>query len=512
MNGSGVHTQCLRILLLPRALVLVLMMTGLGFAEVPPPEPAQEGTAHETQGPIPAGELRHRPGQSPAFFQTPSEWWKTPLNWETGAGRSYFLPIAEIPVYLLLLNQYDRHFTEPKDVYRTTGDTFRQHLTDSKWVLDKDQFSVNQFLHPYGGSIYYGLARSAGLNFWESFLYSSAGSFLWEMGGEKTDPSVNDMIATPIGGSFMGEPFFRMASLLLETEDGRPGFWRELGAAVISPPTGLNRLAFGNKFDAVFPSHRPATFMRLQVGGTLSSSSRNVSSSVKEHGAVGDFTFTYGLPGKPGYSYARPFDYFDFHVTAVTANTLESLNTRGLLLGRAYESGDATRGVWGLFGSFDYISPQVFRVSSTALSLGTIWQSWLSRLVTLQGTALAGAGYGAAGSIRRTEERDYHYGTTPQGLLALRLIFGDRAMIDLTGREYYVSSLLASEQGEENILRGEGSFTLRVIGQHAVALRYLVSHRDAHYPNVEFRNQTVETICLMYVLLGSSGFGAVEWQ
>jgi hypothetical protein len=332
------------------------------------------------------------------------------------------------------------------------------------------------------------------------------------MGGETTDPSINDMIATPIGGSFMGEPFFRMASLLLETEDGRPGFWRELGAAVISPPTGLNRLAFGNRFDAVFPSNQPATFMRLQVGGTLTSSSQNVRSSVEPHGAVGDFTFTYGLPGKPGYSYGRPFDYFDFHVTAVTANALESLNTRGLLLGRAYASGDATRGVWGLFGSYDYISPQVFRVSSTALSLGTTWQSWLAPAVALQGTALAGAGYGAAGRIQRTEERDYHYGVTPQGLLVLRLIFGDRAMIDLTGREYFVSDVLASEQGEENILRGEGSFTLRVFGQHGIALRYLVSQRNAQYPNVALRDQAVETISLMYVLLGSSGFGAVEWR
>ena len=509
---SRVYIQRPRILLLPSALALALIMVGQGLAEVRAPEPAQQGPAPEIQGPIPAGEPRNRSGLSAPFFQTPSEWWNTRLNWETGAGRSYFLPAVEIPAYLLLLNQFDRHFVEPKAVYQTTFDTFWQHVTDPHWVIDNDQFSVNQFLHPYGGSIYYGLARSTGLNFWESFLYSSAGSYLWEMGGETTDPSINDMIATPIGGSFMGEPFFRMASLLLETEDGRPGFWRELGAAVISPPTGLNRLAFGNKFDAVFPSHQPATFLRLQLGGTLTSSSQNVSSSVKEHGAVGDFTFTYGLPGKPGYGYTRPFDYFDFHVTAVTANTLESLNTRGLLLGRTYESGDATRGVWGLFGSFDYISPQVFRVSSTALSLGTTWQSWLSHAVALQGTALAGAGYGAAGSIQRTEERDYHYGATPQGLLALRLIFGDRAMIDLTGREYYVSSLLASEQGEENMLRGEGSFTLRVIGQHGVALRYLISHRDAQYPTVEYRDQTVETISLMYVLLGSSGFGAVEWR
>ena len=180
------------------------------------------------------------------------------------------------------------------------------------------------------------------------------------------------------------------------------------------------------------------------------------------------------------------------HVTAVTANTLESLNTWGLLFGRPYVSGESTRGVWGLFGSFDYISPQVFRVSSTALSLGTTWQSWLTQTVALQGTALAGAGYGAAWRIQRTEERDYHYGATPQGLFSLRLIFGDRAMIDLTGREYYVSSLLSSERGEENILRGEGSFTLRVFGQHGVAVRYMVSQRDAHYPSVEFRNQTVE--------------------
>jgi Domain of unknown function (DUF3943) len=501
------------VFLLSGALALALIMAGQSFAEVRVAATSEEGSAREMQGPVPWGESRPQPDQSAAASETRSERENTRLNWETGEGRSYLIPTVELLSYLFLLNQYDRHFTEPKDVYRTTGDTFWQHATDSKWVIDNDQFSVNQFLHPYGGSIYYGLARSAGLNFWESFLYSSAGSFLWELGGEKTDPSINDMIATPIGGTFIGEPFFRMANLLLTSGNGRPGFWRELGAAIISPPTGFNRLVFGERFDAVYPSHQPATFMRLQVGGTLSSSSQNVSSSIKEHGAVGDFTFTYGLPGKPGYSYARPFDYFDFHVTAVTANTLESLNTRGLLLGRDYASGNTTRGVWGLFGSYDYISPQVFRVSSTALSLGTTWQSWLSRTVALQGTALGGTGYGAAGRIQRTEERDYHYGVTPQALLALRLIFGDRAMIDVTGREYYVTSLLSPERhGDENMLRGEGSFTLRIFDQHGVAIRYLVSNRDAHYPNVQFRNQTVETISLMYVFLGDSGFGAVEWR
>ncbi|MET0515379.1 MAG: DUF3943 domain-containing protein [Nitrospiraceae bacterium] len=440
------------------------------------------------------------------------DWQNEKLDWETGAGRSYLLPAGEILLYEFLLNLFDRNFVEPKSAYQTNGDTIWKNLTDSKWVIDNDQFKVNQFLHPYGGSIYYGIARSSGLNFWESFLYSAAGSFVWEIAGETTNPSINDMIATSIGGTFLGEPFFRMASLLLEDSDGRPGFWRELGAALISPPTGFNRLVFGDKFDAVFPSHKPATFMRLQAGGTISSSSRNVSSSVEETGAVADFTFSYGLPGKPGYSYSRPFDYFDFHVTAVTANALESINTRGLLLGTTYASGESTRGIWGLYGNYDYISPQVFRVSNTALSLGTTWQTWLSQTVALQGTALAGAGYGAAGSIEQTGERDYHYGMTPHALLSLRLMFGDRVMIDLTGREYYVSNTLSSEDGWENIVRGDSSLTVRVYDRHGVALRYSQSHRDAKYPNIEYKDQTVGMVSLMYVFLGETGFGTVEWR
>src|SRR6185295_261555 len=103
-----------------------------------------------------------------------------------------------------------------------------------------DPFAVNQFLHPYQGSMYQGFARSAGLGFWESFAYTFLGSALWEEAGEHTTPSVNDQIASGIAGSFLGEPLFRISSLLLESGGGNPGFWRELGAGVISPSTGCS--------------------------------------------------------------------------------------------------------------------------------------------------------------------------------------------------------------------------------------------------------------------------------
>jgi hypothetical protein len=438
---------------------------------------------------------------------------KPVLSWETGAGKSYFIPALEIIGFDFLLNRFDYYFID-KEVYGTTSSTIRDNLTGT-WIIDNDPFSTNQFLHPYQGSMYYGFARSAGLNFWESLGYAVAGSFLWEIAGETGPPSINDQITTPLGGSFLGEPLFRMASLLLEDGGGKPGFWRELGAAVISPPTGFNRLAFGNRFNAVFPSRDPAISTRFQLGASLITnvSNQGTSSSVQQNEATADFSIAYGLPGKPGYLYTRPFDYFSFQFTASTANIFENIITRGLLFGTKYAVGDSYRGIWGLYGSYDYIAPQIFRISSTALSLGTTAQWWLSRTVALQGTVLGGIGYGAAGTIQGTGERDYHYGATPQGLLELRLILGNRAMLNLTGQEYYVSGVGSTEsRGSENIARVTASFTLRMFGRHGIGIKYVASQRDAHYPDIQDRHQTVGTISVAYTYLGETEFGAVEWR
>jgi Domain of unknown function (DUF3943) len=381
------------------------------------------------------------------------------------------------------------------------------------WVVENDPFQVNQLGHPYQGSIYHGFARSAGLNYWESLAYTFAGSLFWEMAGETTPPSKNDQIASGIGGSFLGESLFRMASLVLETGGGLPPFWREVAAAVISPPTGFNRLAFGDRFDAILASRAPAYYSRLQVG--VSGTTQNdpgASTKLKRNEALTDFSMDYGLPGKPGYSYKRPFDYFSFQSTASSAEGFENVLTRGLLFGKDYEAGNDYRGVWGLYGSYDYIAPQTFRISSTALSLGTTAQLWLTNSVALQGTVLGGAGYAAVGTIDGASERDYHYGVAPQALLALRLIFGDKASLDVTGREYFVTRVAANRGGHDNIARAEASFTMRLHRQHVVAVKYLWSRRDASYPDLGDRTQTRGTIGIFYTLLGHDRFGAFDWR
>jgi hypothetical protein len=119
--------------------------------------------------------------------------------------------------------------------------------------------------------------------------------------------------------------------------------------AAISPPVGFNRLAFGERFKGILPSNDPEYYSRVQVGIASATEDRLGSSKkIKRHEGLVDFALDYGLPGKPGYTYNRPFDYFSFQAAASTAIGFESVSTRGLLLGTDYDIGNNYRSIWGL--------------------------------------------------------------------------------------------------------------------------------------------------------------------
>jgi hypothetical protein len=467
----------------------------------------------------------------PTAFGAPEP--KPVLQWGAADSRSLLVPAYEIPAFQLLLNRFD-HYELDESAYPWPWENFHDNL-HRRWVVDNDKFSTNQFLHPYQGSVYQGLARSAGLDFWESSAYTFAGSLLWEYSGENTAPSINDQIATGIGGNFLGEPLFRMASLLLEGDpEGSPGWWRELAAAIVSPSTGFNRLVYGNRFDPVFRSNGPAVFTRVYVGGNLNSRfTSNINFNAdptappvgqKPQRGYGETSFAigYGLPGKSDYTYTRPFDYFNFELAVDSANGLESIFSRGLLYGTDYAIGARYRGVWGLYGIYDYAAPNIFRVSNTAGALGTTAQWWLSQGVALQGTAVAGIGYAGGGVIHGSGvtnpspngggQRNYHYGVAPESILALRLIMSDRAALEATARGYYISKLGATEStGSETIDRVDVALIIRVYGLQGLTLRYGQSSRDGRYRNLPSSHQRVSTVSVGYTLLGNERFGAVDW-
>jgi hypothetical protein len=396
-----------------------------------------------------------------------------------------------------------------------TVGSIRRNL-HSKWVVDDDPFHVNQLGHPYQGSMYHGFARSAGLSYWEAAGYAFAGSAAWEIAGERTPPSRNDQINTGIGGTFLGEALFRMASLLIEQGGGLSPSWRESVAGVISPSLWFNRHVMGLQGTAL-SSGGAAYYSQFQLGFMGATQNAQGTSTVRtrNEGQL-DYSLDYGLPGEEGYVYRRPFDHFAFRATLSSANGFENVLTRGLLVGRDWRAGATIRGVGGIYGSYDYISPQTFRISSTGLNLGATAQWRASERVAVQGSVMAGLGYAAVSTLRTSalpEDRDYHYGVAPQVLASAHVIFGDRSAFDVTLRDYFVSRAGGlARGGHDNIARADISWTWRVRGPHAVTVKYLWNQRNAEYPDLGDRSQTRGTVGVFYTLLGQDGFGRVDWK
>ena len=428
---------------------------------------------------------------------------------------SFALPALEVVTFDLLLSNFNRATSRSHD-YDVSWHSIEHNLR-GPWVVDNDPFAVNQFGHPYQGSLYHSIGRSLGLNYWQASALTFAGSAWWEITGEKTPPSKNDQVASGIAGSFFGEPLFRMAHLVGD-HSTVPAAWRPWLASAISPPVGFNRLAFGSRYGAVFEDHDPAYYSRLHVGGSrVTNDNFATANGVKTYAAQVDYAMDYGLPGKPGYSYNRPFDYFNFETALSSSNAVENLTSNGMLLGDHYALGDRVRGIAGIYGGYEYLAPQVFHVSSTSVSIGTTLQWWASERVAVQGGLSGGIGYAAASTILHrvgdpVSDRDYHYGMAPRAAMNLRVIGGDRVSLDVAGRMVSLGRIARRQAGRDDISRLETALTWRISGPHAVGLSYVWSHRSAAFPSSVDQRQTLGQFGIYYTLLGRQDFGAVEWR
>jgi len=425
---------------------------------------------------------------------------------------NFVLPVFEIVGMDALINAAGRRGPEA-DAYRVNGSSIQSNIEGS-WIVDNDPFAVNQMMHPYQGAMYHNIARSAGLNYWQSLGYTFAGSVMWELAGETTTPALNDQLASGIAGTFLGESLFRMANLLVDRSHAHVGFGRGLLVFLASPPTGANRVLFGKRFDGVMATHDPAYDLRVQMGARgTSQNTPGPSLNLGQREAIADLLVEYGLPGRAGYTYTRPFDYFRLDATASSVDIIEKVTSHGVLAGRRYETGEGGGGVWGVYGIYDYLSPQFFRVSTTAVSGGTSFEKWLSGDWLMQVTLLGGVGYAAVQTINGTNDRDYHYGMTPQAVETLRLVIGRRVSFDVSGRQYFVTGVAGFDTpGTDTILRAEVSAAVKVYGRNAVTVRYQTTQRTATFPGFGPQKQSIGTVSLAYTVLGPQRLGAVKRQ
>ena len=99
---------------------------------------------------------------------------------------------------------------EDTDEEKSLSEKWKEHVKAGP-VIDEDEWYINYIGHPVSGAWYYMVARDDGYGVWESFAYSvMLSSFFWEYGYEAFAeiPSTQDLIATPVIGSLLGEGFF----------------------------------------------------------------------------------------------------------------------------------------------------------------------------------------------------------------------------------------------------------------------------------------------------------------
>ncbi len=101
-------------------------------------------------------------------------------------------------------------------------------------VNDEDGWGFNYIGHPIAGSLYYNSIRSQNATIFQSFVFSFAQSAFWEyvIEGMAEQPSLQDLIITPIFGTILGE-----ASHMATVSMRRNGFnWLEKITVIIINP------------------------------------------------------------------------------------------------------------------------------------------------------------------------------------------------------------------------------------------------------------------------------------
>ena len=243
----------------------------------------------------------------------------------------------------------------PRITFHSIGHNF-----EHAFVWDNDNFNTNLFAHPYHGNLYFNSARSNGLNFWQSYPCALGGSLMWEFFGEITPPAINDLMATSIGGTCIGEIAFRISDLFYDDRArGFTRFLRELGGAAVSPMKGLKRILTGEAWREKHRNYLYHDYSRIPVKYSFSAGSRYLADDRAlfrgEHNPYLELAMEYG----DAYDNEEnaPFSYFRSSITLGLSKNqplINRLNLLGRLWGTPISDTEKFEADFGIFQHFNF--------------------------------------------------------------------------------------------------------------------------------------------------------------
>lgn len=324
---------------------------------------------------------------------------------------------------------------------------------ENPWVWDNNKFLNNQFSHPYHGSLYFNSGRSNGYNFWASSLFSLGGSLMWEEMFEVWAPSPNDWFNTGLGGITIGETLNKLSSLILDnTATGANRTWREIGATLVNPVRGFDRLVDGKMNDV---SANPADWRPSRIQATFDLGGRVQATGESGEDPVGSASamlwLWYGdqvtdVTAKPFSAIRANLELASNNKDATSGSTLNALNIRGNLGGWGLGDSDEPSHRFGAFMRYEYFNGRAFEFGGQGFNAGLVSRFGggapnkfyldLEVLADFMPIAAVRSDY-----YETEEGRDYDYGLGLGGWLEARAVWPGKALLRYQGRTLWQPTL-----------------------------------------------------------------------
>ncbi len=380
------------------------------------------------------------------------------------------------------------------------------------WDWDNNRFGTSFLIRPYSGSVFFNSARANGFNYWQSFSFAVGGTVVWEYFGANTLPSYNNMINTPVNGSFLGEITYRIGSNILDDRArGMQRVFRELAAAIINPVRGLNRLLQRKTFRKI----NREIYQKEPLNISLYGGAQKLNSSTDDLFNTGTITGILDLQldyGNPFESRRRkPFDFFKFSVGLSVGGgrkILDNFRGYGILKGKNFQPGAGKNAILiGAFQYTDYWDNQTFELGTIGFGGGMITKvsvhgpSESNLYTSLHLAAVPFAGSSMRSSPENSPYRDYIFGAGLEGKVESTMNLGKWATAGVVAYYYWVRSYTGfNENSFTGIIKPR--ITISLFKGLAIGYEHALYFNDAYSQDLPaiHRVRTEQKIFLMLYL------------
>jgi len=395
------------------------------------------------------------------------------------------LALSEVVATNLVIWGYDRYIREggTNPGFRIGFNSWEENFLNG-FEYDDNNFATNQFAHPYHGNIYFNAGRSNGYDFWESIPFAFTGSFLWEYMFEIHHPAYNDWVNTSVGGTSLGEMFWRLSDLVIdETATGGERRWREVLATLINPMRGFTRIVTG-EVSRVGPNpvDRFPGYMAARLDGGM----RTVG-----QGEFGDLDTTrvfLEIAGQYGDPFAgdrkKPFDTFDFglQLNSDDVSTIGGLRAHGLLFASDISKGPSAHHLFGVYLNYDYHNNSAYVLGGQSLAASVQSRFRDTFVGDLDTQVFAGPILiaGVEADYESFTGRAYDYGPGAQAGLGLALKHHGRPWLQLRHTQAWVR-ILNGVNGDHHLSLSRARLDVPIGPAFGVGAEYLLYLKESRY-------------------------------